>query len=239
MERLGWFKFDPTKWLAGRIQRCSFEHQGAFMRLCCVYWANDCKITAERAALETGDDIFAELIRIKVVKIEGENVSISYLDECKDQVKTTSETNRANALKRKAKAMQTDANAMQMHSDCIATAERPLEVAERNDAEERREEERREEKKTTSSNEVATVFPEHKRFAMMLIGDANFRATAAMNQKILPISKVDDYIVTFHEHLAQEGKEHKSFSEFRKHFNSWLRIQTVNNIQPIHRYEKQ
>lgn len=194
-------------------------------------------MTIERAELEMPEEVFEELKRLKVIKTVGDKISITFLDDCKAEVHAISEKNRANAAKKYAKdKLGKEKSTEVLPTD--ATAMPPQATALPNDAEERREEERREEKTTTSSTASSLhEFAPNKEHAKALIQDEMYLNTAGINSKVFPISKMKDYIVTFHEHLIQEGKVHHKFTDFRKHFNSWLRIQTEKNIQPIHRYD--
>lgn len=149
---MNWFKFDPTKWLTGRINRAPDHVQVAFVRLCCLYWVDECNMTAERAELEAGDEAFLYLVKQKIIKSEGGNVFIDFLDSNMDEIIEKSRTNSVNALNgwetRRQRKMQADATAMRTD----ATAMRPHEVAMRNDAEEKRIEEKRIEEKRTDEN---------------------------------------------------------------------------------------
>jgi hypothetical protein len=241
MERIVWFKFDPVKWLTGRIQRTPAETQIAFIRLCCIYWANDCNVTMKRAMLEAGADHLDLLLEMEIVMENQNNLTIKFLDELYLEASEKSRKAKASAGRRWEKDNANDmqqqsernANAMRTHTKGIADA-KPTQC-ERN-AEERRGEERREEITTTSLIVAEDAF--NRKHAKSLIADNLFLGVAAMNNKVNKPDKVKDYIVSFHEHLAQEGKEHEKFSDFRKHFNNWLRIQTSQGIQPTHRYDQ-
>ena len=149
---MNWFKFDPTKWLTGRINRAPDYVQVAFVRLCCLYWVDECNMTAERAELEAGDDAFLYLVKQKIIKSEGGNIFIDFLDSNMDEIIAKSRTNSVNALNgwetRRKREMQADATAMRTD----ATAMRPHEVAMPNHAEEKRIEENRKEEKRIEEN---------------------------------------------------------------------------------------
>jgi hypothetical protein len=144
MERLNWFKFDPTKWLTGRINRAPANVQVSFLRLCCIYWVEECNMDAERAELECGEEEYQYLLKYKIIKQLGSNVHIDFLDDNMDEVMATSKKNSVNAalgwqkrkVRKEAIAMPNDAVAMRSHK-----------VAMPNHAEEKRREEKREEEK--------------------------------------------------------------------------------------------
>ncbi len=149
MERLNWFKFDPTKWLTGRINRAPANVQVSFLRLCCIYWVEECNMDAERAELECGEEEYQYLLKYKIIKQLGSNVHIDFLDDNMDEVMATSKKNSVNAalgwqkrkVRKEAIAMPNDAVAMRSHK-----------VAMPNHAEEKRIEENREEEKRKEEN---------------------------------------------------------------------------------------
>ena len=68
-------------WATGRIMKRSKESQADFIWLCCKYWNEGCKMTLEDATLETCEDTMSELVKFKIVKLTGKNISISFLDQ--------------------------------------------------------------------------------------------------------------------------------------------------------------
>ena len=52
MDKLQWFKFTPSDWMMGKIQRCPEITQARFMRLCCLYWNKECLLSIEDAEIE-------------------------------------------------------------------------------------------------------------------------------------------------------------------------------------------
>lgn len=81
MDKLQWFKFSPSSWMMGRIQRCSEIAQARFLRLCCTYWNHRCELEIEEAEIELGEDNFRELLKLKIIKTDGDYLSIDFLDE--------------------------------------------------------------------------------------------------------------------------------------------------------------
>lgn len=117
-----WFKFNCASWMMGRIQRLSFAHQGAFIRLCCVYWTKQGNITIEDAELECSEELLKDLLKMKIVKESDCMVTISFMDDLLEEKEGKSKSRKnaanarwknANALQVHASALQTDANAMQ------------------------------------------------------------------------------------------------------------------------------
>lgn len=111
MDNLQWFKFSPSHWFMGRIQRCSEVTQARFIRLCCLYWNKECIVSVDDAKIEVGDSEFDELVRFKIVEVENDTIVIKFLieqfEECLEL---------GNKRSKAAKARWSKAKAMQMHT---------------------------------------------------------------------------------------------------------------------------
>jgi len=122
MDNLKWFKFSPSHWFMGRIQRCSEVAQARFMRLCCIYWTNECVMSIEDAEIELGEDEFRQLLKLRIIESDADgSLLIKFLDEqyedCIDISKVRSKAARARWSK--ANAIQINANAMQVHTSAM------------------------------------------------------------------------------------------------------------------------
>ena len=237
---LSWFPFDPAKYFMGRISRMTLEAQGGFIRLCCIYWTKECVLLKEDAELEVGIDVLEVLIRHKIVKVEGEFVFISFLKNAREDamsvVESAQRAGKKSAEIRKKKVNEPMADVERPLNEPSTTVERPLNDGSTRDQHIDREIDREIDKVTTTSLIVADdAF--NRKHAKALIADELFLGLAAMNNKVSNKQKIKDYVVSFHEHLAQEEKEHQKFTDFKRHFNNWLRIQTAQGIQPTHKYE--
>ena len=89
MENYTWFKFSPSQWFMGRIQRCSPEAQADYIRLLCLYWNKGGEMSEEDA----NDECFYldELIKYKAVKVHDDMISISFLDQQLEDIQEMSE----------------------------------------------------------------------------------------------------------------------------------------------------
>jgi hypothetical protein len=123
-----WFKFEPSEWLMGKIMRCSEITQARYMRLCCMYWKNECIMSIEDAQIEIDAEPYSELLQKKIIKESGEYIKIKFLDTCMDDIGVIVEKKRnaANARWGKSKGslkqgtpMQTDADAMHVHDSAM------------------------------------------------------------------------------------------------------------------------
>jgi uncharacterized phage protein (TIGR02220 family) len=81
MDKLQWFKFTPTDWVMGKIQRCPEVTQARFLRLCCLYWNRDCETTIEDAIIEIEQKHFDILKLKKIITTDETDIYISFLDE--------------------------------------------------------------------------------------------------------------------------------------------------------------
>lgn len=81
MEKLQWFKFSPTDWMMGRIQRVPAETQIMFIRLMCQYWNKDCIMSLEDAEIEVEKEHLDLLLNKKIVKSDEGNIIIEFLNE--------------------------------------------------------------------------------------------------------------------------------------------------------------
>jgi len=135
MDKLQWFKFTPTDWIMGKIQRCPEITQARFMRLICLYWNKECLLTYEDAEIEIDKEHLDLLIGKKIIKLVDNFISIEFLNEQLENISETSQKRRDAVLQRWAKVKQNDTNVLQVDTSVL-----------QNDTEKSREEETREEK---------------------------------------------------------------------------------------------
>lgn len=135
MDKLQWFKFSPSDWMMGKIQRVPELTQIRFIRLICLYWNKECILSVDDAEIEIDKEHLDLLISKKVIKIFNGKIMIDFMNEQLEGVGLTSSERKKAANKRwdsYRENLQTDANALQTYASAMQT-----------DAEERREEERR------------------------------------------------------------------------------------------------
>jgi len=135
MDNLQWFKFSPSDWMMGRIQRQPPQVQVDFLRLCCKYWQKDGVVSVEDAEIEAMDS-YDTLVKYKVVKVEDDSIVIDFLDEQLESLegkrKQASEAGKRSAAARKRKKETNDRS---------TTVDKPLNEKEQSREEENREEE--------------------------------------------------------------------------------------------------
>lgn len=129
MDKLQWFKFTPSDYMMGKIQRCPEITQARFLRLCCLYWNKESNLSIEDGIIEIDKEHFDILTSKKVIKVSDTHVIIDFLDEQLDEIAQTSKgkSRAAKARWDKHKAdknkdaneMQNDADAMHVHTDAM------------------------------------------------------------------------------------------------------------------------
>lgn len=110
MDKLQWFKFTPTDWFMGKIQRCPEITQARFMRLICLYWNKECILNYEDAEIEIDKEHLDILISKKIIKVENNFLVIDFLNEQLEGIAETSQKRREAVLLRWAKVKQKDTN---------------------------------------------------------------------------------------------------------------------------------
>ena len=100
MDKLQWFKFTPTDWIMGKIQRCPEITQARFLRLVCLYWNKECLLSFEDAEIEIDKEHLDILINKKIIKLSENNIVIDFLDEQLQEINAVSEKRREAVLKR-------------------------------------------------------------------------------------------------------------------------------------------
>ena len=156
MDKLQWFKFAPSDWMMGKIQRCPEITQSRFLRLCCLYWNNECNLSIEDAEIDLDKEHLDILISKKVMSANDGFINIDFLDvqfaEIEEVSKDKSKSGVIGNLKRwhldiykrfQAKEISLEEAlfiAKQSHTDSTPIAEQSQNIADK-----RREEEKREE----------------------------------------------------------------------------------------------
>lgn len=86
MDNLQWFKFNPSNWIMGKIQRCPEDTQARFIRLCCLYWNKSCEMSVEDSIIEIDENHFNTLVSKKVLMVADDSISILFLDTQWDNI---------------------------------------------------------------------------------------------------------------------------------------------------------
>lgn len=117
-----WFKFYPSEWMMGRIQRQPENVQLAFIRLICKYWHKECVLTIEEAELDCGESETGALLNAKIILSNDGLIEIKFLNEQMVEIQSISDKNRENAHKRWNKTPKgANATALRPHTTDIQT----------------------------------------------------------------------------------------------------------------------
>jgi uncharacterized protein YdaU (DUF1376 family) len=93
---LPYFKFFCSEWNDGDITLETYEHQGLFINICSYYWSNECNVPYDKLLkrFRGCDDLLNDLSAAGLFKIvEGRFLSISFLDEQREERELTSKKN--------------------------------------------------------------------------------------------------------------------------------------------------
>lgn len=120
MNNLEWFKFSPSDWMMGRIQRQTPQVQSDFIRLCCIYWHKRAEVSEDAAQMECVET-FETLVKYKFITINDGMVSIKFLDDQMVDI-DAKRLQASEAGKRSAEARKRKAKA----NDRSTTVQRPI-----------------------------------------------------------------------------------------------------------------
>jgi hypothetical protein len=146
MDKLQWFKFTPTDWIMGKIQRCPEITQARFMRLICLYWNKECLLSYEDAEIEIDKEHLDILLLKKIIKIENDFLIIDFLNEQMENISETSQKRREAVLKRWEKVKQINTSVSEINTSVL-----------QNDTEKSREEKEKEKEKEENNVVFAEV----------------------------------------------------------------------------------
>jgi len=119
MDKLQWFKFMPTDWVMGKIQRCPEITQARFMRLICLYWNKECVLTLSDAEIEIDKEHLDILISKKIVKIQDSFLVIDFLNEQLFGIAETSQKRRDAVNERWKKAKQKNTSVSNLDTNVL------------------------------------------------------------------------------------------------------------------------
>lgn len=122
-KELPYFKFEPSEWAFGRINKQNKDVKVAFIDLICKYWHNLCVMTLEDAILDFGKDEIDILVKTKIIKIEENFIKVNFLDiqfeEISENTEKLSRAGKESARKRSLKIEQSSTPVEQSSTDKI------------------------------------------------------------------------------------------------------------------------
>ena len=206
MDKLQWFKFTPTDWIMGKIQRCPEVTQARFMRLICLYWNKECVLSYEDAEIEIDKEHLEILLSKKIIKVEYDFLVIDFLNEQLENITETSEKRRKAVLERWARVKQKDTSVSNNNTGVL-----------QNDTEKRKSREEKDniiiENEVLSKNEI---------FKKQCLESEEWIEIVCMKNKI-PKDKIQFALKDFNEHLITSGETKLNISDYKTHFTNWSR----------------
>jgi len=211
MAYLSWFKFTPSDWIMGKIQRTSEVTQARFMRLICLYWNKHCILSYEDAEIEIDKEHLDILISKKIIKVENDFIMIEFLNEQLGTISETSEKRKKAVLQRWAKVKQNDTSVSNINTNVL-----------QNDTDKIREDKIREDKN------IKEIFDFKK-----------LKSTEWANQfckaKNLQVEKFNTIFDNFLTDVLLKG-QHLDYKdpekEFKNHFINWFKRNPPPTTQP-------
>ena len=94
-----YYKSFSEQWLSGDIYYQKYEIKGAFVDACHHYWASSCEMTYNQLINRVNKRLIDDLIKIKVIKKQGENIYINFLNEQKEVFNKRRKVNSMNGKK--------------------------------------------------------------------------------------------------------------------------------------------
>lgn len=236
MDKLQWFKFTPSDWMMGKIQRCPEITQARFMRLCCLYWNKDCNLSIEDAEIEIDKEHFDILVSKKIISKNETHFNISFLDEqyleIEDNTKDKSRSGIIGNLKRwhpsiynefkdKKISLEDAVNKSKIIADLSHPDSTPIAPQSQNIAEKKREEKKikdeiREEK--NDFTKLPNVFLNNqtiKDLSNYMLHSEEHKNTFSL---YYPKFNYEDKLIKFYNYKAKQGKLIDSFDNYSKHF---------------------
>jgi hypothetical protein len=100
-KELPYFKFYSSEWLNGDITLEDYDVQGIFVNICAYYWSKDCELSKTNLfkRFKGSEKLIETLIKSNIIKIEKDNLIISFLNEQMKSKEVQAVTNRINGLK--------------------------------------------------------------------------------------------------------------------------------------------
>ena len=206
-KELPFFKFDVTEWAFGRIQKRSPQAQAAFINLCCKYWHKLGQVSIKSAELDFGKTELSELIEHEIVRTNGDNIAINFLDE---QLEERSQHSKSQSLRGKLSAEKRKSTKPNPRSTTVQPE--PTTVEPISTEEKRIEENRKEEKRVTPTHLDRFFASEHDRMKVI-------KYTESLGIKYHEVRfrlYIESYDASFA--LTHENGDYNKWKQYLKYF---------------------
>ena len=243
MDKLQWFKFTPSDWMMGKIQRCPEVTQARFMRLCCLYWNKECNLLIEDAEIEIDKEHFDILVSKKIISKNETHLNISFLDEQYLEIEDNTNEKRKSGLignlkrwhpliynefKSKKISLEDAVNKSKIIAPQSHTDGTPIAPQSQNIAEKKREEQIiQDEMRGDESKELslANINPKLNNLNAKEISNLMLQSEELKNtfEWYHPQLNYKDSLVKFYNHKLSGGALIDSFDNYSKHFFNWIK----------------
>jgi len=227
-KELPYFKFEPAEYITKDISFCSYAAQGLFINLCSHYWQRNCEMTLSQAERRFKDkELLKELLDEGVISHVNHKIIIKFLIEQRDEAIEKSKTNKANGskggrpIKPKENQKQTEnkPNGFNLLSETKGIIKDNI-IKDN----------------ITTTKEAEVDFFKVDEW-IKEIGKSDIFLEGLYRTHKLYKGSISELLNNFKEHLKIYPKLHNNFSDFKKHFASWLNIKS--NKKELGKYQKQ
>ena len=227
-KELPYFKFEPAEYITKDISFCSYAAQGLFINLCSHYWQRNCEMTLSQAERRFKDkELLKELLDEGVISHVNHKIIIKFLIEQRDEAIEKSKTNKANGskggrpIKPKENQKQTEnkPNGFNLLSETKGIIKDNI-IKDN----------------ITTTKEAEVDFFKVDEW-IKEIGKSDIFLEGLYRTHKLYHGSISELLNNFKEHLKIYPKLHNNFSDFKKHFASWLNIKS--NKKELGKYQKQ
>jgi len=202
MAYLSWFKFTPSDWIMGKIQRTPEITQARFMRLICLYWNKQCILSLEDAEIEIDKEHIDLLVLKKIIKIEDNFLIIEFLNEQMGTITETSQKRKEAVLQRWAKVKQNDTSVSKVNTSVLQSDTDKI---------------RKEEIIKDNNND--------RFYSELIISESWIENTAMQSkQRFIPI-EVKRYLKQYNDMINVQFEIKINKTEYCTHFINWLNKQ--------------
>ena len=215
-KELPYFKFEPAEYITKDISFCSYAAQGLFINLCSHYWQRNCEMTLSQAERRFKDkELLKELLDEGVISHVNHKIIIKFLIEQRDEAIEKSKTNKANGSKggrpRKPKENQKQTENKPNGFNSLSETKGII-------------------KDNIIKDNITTTKEEEEVDFLKVdvwikeIGKSQMYLEGLYRTHKLYKGSISEILNSFKEHLKIFPKKHNNFSDFKKHFASWLNI---------------
>ena len=215
-KELPYFKFEPAEYITKDISFCSYAAQGLFINLCSHYWQRNCEMTLSQAERRFKDkELLKELLDEGVISHVNHKIIIKFLIEQRDEAIEKSKTNKANGSKggrpRKPKENQKQTENKPNGFNSLSETKGII-------------------KDNIIKDNITTTKEEEEVDFLKVdvwikeIGKSQMYLEGLYRTHKLYKGSISELLNNFKEHLKIYPKLHNNFSDFKKHFASWLNI---------------